>query len=216
MRRKEYIARGLHFCGVKQLRNMADTVYNRTILRRQTSKRMRRILRADLTEQLDEGETMLVNNVELSDRTLEYIISMLWSSRILLPADEGELVDGFMDVDESHPLHGISEEDNVDDHFDKTDFDPESLRTIEAEVTKWFELLDSEGFYDRARRFTDDAHIAHDFWLTRNGHGAGYWDGDYKSSSDPHLGTELTAACRTWGEQHVYVDEAGTLYLEDN
>lgn len=157
---------------------------------------------------------MNVNGVELSNRTLDYIEAMLWSSRVMLPATEDELVDSCMDVNEDHPLHGISELDNCDDHFDRSDFDAESLQRIEAEVTEWFDYLKSTGLYARARRFTDDGHIAHDFWLTRNHHGAGYWDGDYANDSDLDLGSRLTTACHTWSEQHVWVDKAGVLHLE--
>jgi hypothetical protein len=35
----------------------------------------------------------------------------------------------------------------------------------------------------------------HDFWLTRNGHGAGFWDGDW-----PNSGKELTEASKQAGE----------------
>ena len=35
----------------------------------------------------------------------------------------------------------------------------------------------------------DDEQCGHDFWLTRNGHGAGFWDGDW-----PEIGDRLTKA----------------------
>lgn len=37
---------------------------------------------------------------------------------------------------------------------------------------------------------------AHDFWFTRQGHGAGYWDGDLPDD----IGTILTAAAKAQGE----------------
>jgi hypothetical protein len=37
-------------------------------------------------------------------------------------------------------------------------------------------------------------HAGHDFWLTRNGHGAGFWDRGMGM-----LGDELTAACKPYG-----------------
>jgi len=42
----------------------------------------------------------------------------------------------------------------------------------------------------------------HDFWLTRNGHGAGFWDGDWQPQS---LGDELTRASKKFGEYNLYV-----------
>lgn len=41
----------------------------------------------------------------------------------------------------------------------------------------------------------------HDFWLTRNGHGAGYWDGDYPEGVEDRL----TAAAHAFGEIDIYV-----------
>jgi hypothetical protein len=42
----------------------------------------------------------------------------------------------------------------------------------------------------------------HDFWLTRNGHGAGFWDGDWPEAA----GEALTKASKAYGsvDLHVY------------
>jgi len=39
----------------------------------------------------------------------------------------------------------------------------------------------------------------HDFWLTRNGHGAGFWDRDLPDG----LGDALSDACKAFGESYV-------------
>jgi hypothetical protein len=49
----------------------------------------------------------------------------------------------------------------------------------------------------------------HNFWLTRNGHGAGFWDGDYP---EPQA-TSLTEAAHQFGECDLYVGEDGKFYL---
>jgi hypothetical protein len=54
----------------------------------------------------------------------------------------------------------------------------------------------------------DANRVAHDFWLTRNGHGAGFWDGDY---AEP-LGTELTKLSKTFGSFDLYVGDDGKVY----
>ncbi len=46
----------------------------------------------------------------------------------------------------------------------------------------------------------------HDFWLTRNGHGAGFFDGAWGKAGD-----RLTKAAHTWGEVYLYVD-GGKIY----
>lgn len=54
----------------------------------------------------------------------------------------------------------------------------------------------------------DPAQVGHDFCLTRNGHGAGFWDRGLGE-----LGTRLTDACRPWGEQTGYIGDDGLLYI---
>jgi hypothetical protein len=48
----------------------------------------------------------------------------------------------------------------------------------------------------------------HDFWLTRNGHGAGFWDGDW-----PMCGDALTTLSHGFGEIDLYSGDDGKLYL---
>jgi hypothetical protein len=70
----------------------------------------------------------------------------------------------------------------------------------------------------------DDAQNGHDFWLTRNRHGAGFWDRGYGD-----VGRRLTDAAHVYGEVYVNgpelddqgcADDAafdawdGTIYLE--
>jgi hypothetical protein len=50
--------------------------------------------------------------------------------------------------------------------------------------------------------------IAHDFWLTRNGHGAGFWDGDYPEA----VGDALTKLSKSYGECDLYVGDDGKIY----
>lgn len=49
----------------------------------------------------------------------------------------------------------------------------------------------------------------HDFWLTRNGHGSGFWDGDWAEE----VGTRLTDASHAFGECDLYVGDDGWLYF---
>lgn len=54
----------------------------------------------------------------------------------------------------------------------------------------------------------DPAQVGHDFCLTRNGHGAGFWDRGLGE-----LGTRLSDACKPWGTQDVYIGDDGLFYL---
>jgi hypothetical protein len=47
----------------------------------------------------------------------------------------------------------------------------------------------------------------HDFWLTRNGHGAGFWDGELGD-----IGDRLTEASKAFGEVCLTVCDDGEIY----
>lgn len=58
-------------------------------------------------------------------------------------------------------------------------------------------------FWEKASHlFTEDEiendAIEHDFFLTRNGHGAGFWDGDYEK------GDELSEIAKGFGEDYGF------------
>lgn len=57
-------------------------------------------------------------------------------------------------------------------------------------------------------RAGDEAQNGHDFWLTRNGHGVGFWDRGY----DKEVGDALTKASESFGEVDLYVGDDGRIY----
>ena len=72
---------------------------------------------------------------------------------------------------------------------------------------------DCKSFWYRARCYfdageIDDKQAGHDFWLTRNGHGAGFWDGDVK---EPY-GEMLTKIANSYGPFELYTGDDGTVY----
>ena len=69
-------------------------------------------------------------------------------------------------------------------------------------------IIDCLAFYSRIDCYlpTDDVKIAaagHDFWLTRNGHGAGFWDGDWPAFQ----GEMFTNISKSFGEVHPVFEE---------
>lgn len=83
--------------------------------------------------------------------------------------------------------------------FSVEDIDADTLAKMVADCARFQAENDlSEGTDKRA---------GHDFWLTRNGHGAGFWDGDW-----PETGDTLTEACKAYGEVYLYVGDDGRIY----
>lgn len=73
---------------------------------------------------------------------------------------------------------------------------------------------DSRAFYDQAheilhRRGIEPAQWGHDLWLTRNGHGAGFWDRGLGED-----GERLTRIARDMGEIHGMRGDDGRVELE--
>lgn len=72
---------------------------------------------------------------------------------------------------------------------------------------------DCDAFYTAN---ADDLYLAsddqggHDFWLTRNGHGVGFWDRPKKYGKDQ--AERLSKAARAYGEVYLYVGDDGKVY----
>lgn len=83
------------------------------------------------------------------------------------------------------------------------DFSNETIQKIKKDCDEFQKICGDliEGW--------DEGRIAHDFWLTRNRHGTGFWDGDYPEK----LGEKLTDISHEFGEQWLYVGDDGKLYL---
>lgn len=62
-----------------------------------------------------------------------------------------------------------------------------------------------------ARVGYDAARAGHDFWLTRNGHGTGFWDRDELDAGG--LGERLSKAARIEGGSDLYEGDNGKLYF---
>ncbi len=96
--------------------------------------------------------------------------------------DDGEALEGLYEVD---------------------DFAPEALASI-VEDCEAFQRDNDDDLYR-----CDMARAGHDFWLTRNRHGAGFWDGDYPDD----VGRRLTEAAHVCGSSDLYVGDDGRLYV---
>jgi hypothetical protein len=85
------------------------------------------------------------------------------------------------------------------DFTDTGDLDQPTPGTALYELFLRDSVIDCLAFYSRVGCYLADeselARAGHDFWLTRNGHGAGFWDGDW-----PTYGDLLTKVAHGFGE----------------
>jgi len=91
----------------------------------------------------------------------------------------------------------------LDEKYSENDFADETLEQLREDCNK---------FQNEAGDLLDNLNetlVAHDFWLTRNHHGAGFWDGEYEKST----GKKLTELSHEFGECDLYVGDDGKLYI---
>lgn len=115
---------------------------------------------------------------ELDTFTRAYVECALWSSN-----DNSD---------------GISGGDPLDANYSADDIEPETLARMVADCVE-FQRQAGEAILPDLRR------AGHDFWLTRNGHGAGFWDGDWPEE----IGEQLTRLSEGFGSFDLYVTDEG-------
>ncbi len=93
------------------------------------------------------------------------------------------------------------EDQPLDRNYSESDIEPTTLARIIADCA----AFQSEG----SEWYDDSSRAGHDFWLTREGHGAGFWDGDYP---EPQA-TLLTNLSHRFGHVDCVASE-GMIYLE--
>ena len=92
-----------------------------------------------------------------------------------------------------------------------TDLTPEALARMEADCAKFQEQVGSLIVRENCNYHgcSADAYSGHDFWLTRNGHGCGFWDGDWQEPA----ATALDRAAESFGSCDLYIGDDGKVYL---
>ena len=101
-------------------------------------------------------------------------------------------------------------EKDRDKYYDATpdDLTDETRETMETDCLKFLSMtgvkdsITDDNFTGRADG-TIESRAGHDFWLTRNGHGAGFWDGDWTDAADK----VLTPAAKGFGECNLFLQD---------
>ena len=125
--------------------------------------------------------------------TNAYIICALWSST----DDGGNPLDVGRDVD---------------------DIAPRALAGMQRDCAAFYAANAAHIHCEGAPQAKDDttasesereaAMAGHDFWLTRNGHGSGFWDNDWPEPA----ASALDAASKAAGTCDLYVGDDGMVY----
>lgn len=119
-----------------------------------------------------------------------YVETALWSSTDNADESGGEPLDRNYGPDDVHP-----------DTLAEMRADCEAfLKDNASDVASWEAPAGRDGRPEHA--------AGHDFWLTRNGHGAGFWDGDWEEGA----GKRLTEASKPYGSFYLYIGDDGKIH----
>lgn len=156
----------------------------------------------------------------------EYMATALWSSHNELfrtsPCDKcgtrvAEFTNAYgtewrdavneMDADCSEGgAHEVADPEDhsemLDDEYGTDDIDESSRDEMRADCQSFAEsnIADLAGM--------DPGQAGHDFWLTRNHHGAGFWDRGLGARGD-----RLTASAEPYGESNLYAGDDGAVHV---
>lgn len=119
---------------------------------------------------------------ELEVFTDAYITSALWSTN-----------------DESTPEGG----EPLDSTYSPEDVAPEAYEAAKRDCAIFLSK-----FNDVVMGDNELENAGHDFWLTRNRHGSGFWDGDW---NEP-FASDAVIVSQSFKELHPYVGDDGNVY----
>jgi hypothetical protein len=131
-----------------------------------------------------EGVSKRVKGGKMDDFTRGYIRAALWSTN-----------------DESDESGGVP----LDDNYGPSDLTHEAIDRMVQDCRN-FQKANAKALSMAG----DDSQNGHDFWLTRNRHGTGFWDRGY-GSDEFDAGEALTNAAHAYGDANLYVS-GGKIY----
>jgi hypothetical protein len=128
-----------------------------------------------------------MTDTKLDQFTLAYIECALWSSNEESDESGGKPLDRNYSID---------------------DLAPETLAAMVEDCRKFQETHGEAIAASEAEGGEGFVQAGHDFWLTRNHHGAGFWDGDWPEP----FASQITDACHNYGEVNLYIGDDDKIY----
>jgi hypothetical protein len=138
--------------------------------------------------------------------------------------DEHEGLDEFLAAYVEAALWSSTDDSGepFDKDHDSSDIAPETHARMRADCNAFLahklggrliaivERLEAEGRWSlpAGSDCTVTEYAGHDFWLSRNGHGCGYWDGDWPKG----IAEGLDKLAKQFGEFILYLGDDGLIY----
>lgn len=93
----------------------------------------------------------------------------------------------------------LDDDTPMDDNYSIEDIDLDTIKLAVKDCLKFIELAENEDLLDDI----DYSQAGHDFWLTRCGHGAGFW-----GRGNGAIGDRLTELCEQFGNIDLYITDS--------
>ena len=129
---------------------------------------------------------MKTDQFNLDEFVHAYMVCAMWSST----DEHGEPLDAVFSPDD------ISDETRASMLEDCKDF----AESNAADLAEYCARMGNE-------QWSGEQRAGHDFWLNRNGHGAGFWDRGLDA-----LGERLSDAAKVYGSHDLYAGDDGWIY----
>ena len=98
--------------------------------------------------------------------------------------------------------------DPLDKNYDESDIATKTLATMVADCARFQQEQAADlALAKYEAQWTDAEMAGHDFWLTRNGHGAGFWDRGLGK-----VGDRLSDASKAFGSFELYIGGDGKIH----
>ena len=96
-----------------------------------------------------------------------------------------------------------------EEDWSSAEWAPEAVKRAKADCIR-FRFRASDLLVDLDWDHPKDTYpIAYDFWLTRQGHGSGFWDGNYPEPA----ARNLTEIAKGFEETNIYLGDDGLIYF---
>ena len=134
----------------------------------------------------------------MTDIDIEAVVQAYAEAALFTGMDESD-DNGGEPLDQNYSVEDITEESLENMHKDVREFVRENRETIESAL--------SNPHYPKL----DESQLGHDYWMTRNGHGVGFWE---TPEDWPEVeGQALYEACKHT-EAYLFVGDDGKLHYE--
>lgn len=170
------------------------------------------------------NEDIIINNLNLSNNDLNeimkgYLEAALWTEEERLNSERNDvsnIINNDYEDEEDESQDEIRFMKIMRDNFQKKsiesftreDIDPNSLIQAYLDIKKFIITAGSEAILE-ALNENDKFQLGMDFWLTRNRHGAGFFDHSYEHEQ------QLTTAAQNLKEVDLYIGDDNKLHFSN-